>query len=155
ETKTFWEAMKNIGTSEVKVQPEDIVYFGVRDTEEPEAHQMEKLNIRNYKVDEIRFRGLNDCVNEAIEKLNDCEMIYVSFDVDSMDCDLVSYGTGTPVPKGFDQFEIIKIINGFLNTKKVVCLEFVEVNPLLDLKGNKMAETAFEILDEVTKTLKD
>jgi arginase len=155
ETKTFWEAMKNIGTFEVKVQPEDIVYFGVRDTEEPEAKQMEKLNIRNYKVDEIRYRGLDVCVNESIDKLVDCEMIYVSFDVDSMDCDLISYGTGTPVPKGFDQFEIIKIINGFLNTKKVVCLEFVEVNPLLDLKGNTMAETAFEVLDEVTKTLKD
>lgn len=155
ETNKYWEAMKNIGTPKVKVQPENIVYFGVRDTEEPEAKQMEKLNIRNYKVDEIRFRGLNDCVNEAIDKLNDCDMIYLSFDVDSMDCDLISYGTGTPVPKGFDQFEVIKIINGFLNTKKVVCLEFVEVNPLLDLKGNTMAETAFEILDEVTKTLKD
>ncbi len=155
ETKTFWEAMKNIGTSEVKVQPEDIVYFGVRDTEESEAKQIEKLNIRNYKVEEVRYRGIDNCINEAIEKLKECEIIYVSFDVDSMDCDLVSYGTGTPVPKGFDQFEIIKIINGFLNTKRVVCLEFVEVNPLLDLKGNKMAETAFEILDEVTKTLKD
>ncbi|NOY48659.1 MAG: arginase [Chlorobi bacterium] len=155
ETKTFWETMKNIGTSKVKVQPEDIVYFGVRDTEEPEAKQIEKLNIRNYKVEEVRYRGIDNCINEAIEKLKECEIIYVSFDVDSMDCDLISYGTGTPVPKGFDQFEIIKIINGFLNTKKVVCLEFVEVNPLLDLKGNKMAETAFEILDEVTKTLKD
>jgi len=72
-----------------------------------------------------------------------------------MDCDLISYGTGTPVPKGFDQYEVIKIINGFLNTNKVVCLEFVEINPLLDLKGNKMAETAFYILDEVTKTLQD
>jgi arginase len=155
ETETFWEAMKNIGTSEIKVKPENIIYFGVRDTEKPEAHQMEKLNIRNYKVDEIRFRGLEKCVNEAIDKLGDCEILYLSFDVDSMDCDLISFGTGTPVPKGFDQFEIIKIINGFLRTKKVVCLEFVEVNPLLDLKGNKMGEIAFEILDEVTKTLKN
>jgi hypothetical protein len=28
----------------------------------------------------------------------------------------------------------------------VVCLEVVEVNPL-DTKGNKMAETAFEVLE--------
>jgi arginase len=155
ETEKFWNKLKNIGTSDVKVRPENIVYFGVRDTEESEAKQIEKLNIRNYKVEETRYRGIDNCINEAIEKLKDCEIIYVSFDVDSMDCDLISYGTGTPVPKGFDQFEVIKIINGFLNTKKVVCLEFVEVNPLLDLKGNTMAETAFEILDEVTKTLKD
>jgi len=155
ETKEFWNKLKNIGTSEIKVKPENIVYFGVRDTEEAEAKQMEKLNIRNYKVEEIRYRGLNNCVNEAINKLANCDIIYVSFDVDSMDCDLISYGTGTPVPKGFDQFDCIKIINGFLNTNKVVCLEFVEVNPLLDLKGNKMAETAFYILDEVTNVLKE
>lgn len=155
ETEKFWNELKSIGTPEAKVAPEDIVYFGVRDTEEAEVKQMEKLNIRNYKVAEIRYRGLDKCVNEAINKLANCDMIYVSFDVDSMDCDLISYGTGTPVSKGFDQYECIKIINGFLNTNKVVCLEFVEVNPLLDLKGNKMAETAFQILDEVTKTLKD
>ena len=155
ETEKFWNKLKNIGTSKIKVNPENIVYFGVRDTEEAEAKQIDKLNIRNYKVEEIRYRGLKNCVNEAINKLANCDIIYVSFDVDSMDCDLISYGTGTPVPKGFDQYEIIQIIDGFLNTKKVICLEFVEINPLLDLKGNKMAETAFQILDEVTKTLKE
>jgi len=155
ETKKYWEAIKNIGVCEAKVRPENIVYFGVREIELPETKQIEKLNLRNYKVDEVRFRGLDNCVQEAVNKLSDCDIIYVSFDVDSMDCDLISSGTGTPVSKGFDQFEIIKIINGFLNTNKVVCLEFVEVNPLLDFKGNKMAETAFQILDAVTKNLKD
>lgn len=155
ETEKYWNELKNIGTPEIKVSPENIVYFGVREIEEAEVKQMKKLNIRNYKVEEIRYRGLDYCVNEAIDKLTNCDIIYVSFDVDSMDCDLISYGTGTPVSKGFDQFEIIKIINKILNTHKVVCLEFVEVNPLLDFKGNKMAETAFYILDEVTKTLRD
>ena len=53
----------------------------------------------------------------------------------------------------FDQYEIIAIINQLLASKKVASVEFVEVNPLLDLKGNKMAETAFEVLEEVTKTI--
>jgi arginase len=66
-----------------------------------------------------------------------------------MDCDLISYGTGTPVSKGFDEVEIKEIISGFLETEKVACLEFVEINPTLDEKKNKMAETAFEILEEV------
>jgi len=65
----------------------------------------------------------------------------------------ISYPT-TPRPKGFDQYEVIHIINAFIETKKVASLEFVEVNPLLDFKDNKMAETAFEVLDEVTKTIK-
>jgi hypothetical protein len=41
----------------------------------------------------------------------------------------------------------------FILTKKVCCVEFTEVNPLLDNKGNKMAETAFEILDDLVKHL--
>jgi arginase len=153
-TASLWEQMKNIGCDGQKVSADDVVYFGVRDTEEPEDKQIEKLGIKNYMVAEIRYRGLEVCLNEAIERLKDCDSIYVSFDVDSMDCDMISYGTGTPVPKGFDQYEIIAIINAFLKTKKVASVEFVEVNPLLDFKGNKMAETAFEVMEAVTATIK-
>ena len=155
ETEEHWTGIKNIGSSGAKVKPEDLIFFGVRDTEDPEDKQIEKLGIKNYKVSEVRHRTLSTCVDEAIEKLKDCDNIYISFDVDSMDCDAISYGTGTPVPKGFDQYEVIQIINQFLETKKVVCLEFVEVNPLLDTKGNKMAETAFEVLDNVTRVLQE
>lgn len=153
ETQQHWEEMKNMGCKGAKVQPEDIIYFGVRDTEEAEDKQMKKLHIRNYKVDEIRYRGLRICVSEALTELTNCDIIYISFDVDSLDCDMISYGTGTPVSKGFDQYEVIAIINQIIESKKVVCIEFVEVNPLLDTKGNKMAETAFEVLEAVTSTL--
>tara|TARA_R110001599_G_scaffold104752_3_gene265549 strand:+ start:11487 stop:12452 length:966 start_codon:yes stop_codon:yes gene_type:complete len=153
QTSDLWERMKNIGTHGAKIAAENVVYFGVRDTEEPEENQIKNLQIKNYTVSEIRFRGLEKCVNEAIKKLSNCDVIYISFDVDSMDCDMVSYGTGTPVSKGFDQEEVTQIMNQIIETKKVVCVEFVEVNPLLDLKGNVMAETAFEVLDDVTKTI--
>ncbi|WP_338407781.1 arginase [uncultured Flavobacterium sp.] len=153
ETQHYWEEMKNIGIKGAKVLPENLVYFGVRDTEEAEENQIEKLKIRNYKVDEVRYRGLKTCVKEALDKLSNCDILYVSFDVDAMDCDLISYGTGTPVPRGFDQYEIIAIIDQIIETRKVVCIEFVEVNPLLDNKGNKMAETAFEVLEHITATI--
>jgi arginase len=149
----FWENMKNLGIKGAKLTPENLVYFGVRDTEEPEDKQLEKLQLKNYMVHEVRHRGIDVCVDETLKKLKDCDMIYISFDVDSMDCDLISYGTGTPVSKGFDEFEIIEIIDRILRSGKVACMEFVEVNPLLDQKGNKMGETAFVVLDEVTKTL--
>ena len=153
ETKQHWENMKNIGYNGPKIAAEDLIYFGVRDTEEEEDRQIEKLQIKNYKVEEVRYRGLQKCVAEALTKLAHCEVLYISFDVDSMDCDMISYGTGTPVPKGFDQHEIIAIINQIIQTKKVVCIEFVEINPLLDTKGNKMAETAFEVLETITLEL--
>ena len=144
---------QNIGYKGPKVLAENLIYFGVRDTEEEEDKQIEKLHIKNYKVDEVRYRGLKTCIEEALLKLTHCEVLYISFDVDAMDCDMISDGTGTPVPKGFDQYEIIAIINQIVKTKKVVCIEFVEVNPLLDTKGNKMAETAFEILEAITSAL--
>ncbi len=153
DTEKYWNAMKNIGVAGPKVHGKSIVYFGVRDTEIPEDEQMVRLGIRNYVVAEIRHRGLAICVDEALEHLAHCDMFYISYDVDSMDCDMISYGTGTPVPRGFDQYEIMAIINRIINSQKVVCLEIAEVNPLLDTKGNKMAETAFEVLENVTATL--
>ncbi|QNK61100.1 arginase [Pedobacter sp. PAMC26386] len=153
DTILFWNNLKAIGTAEPKLQPEHLIYFGVRDTEEAEDKLIQNLGIKNYKVEEVRFRGLKTCVEEALEKLNSCEIIYISFDVDSMDCDLVSQGTGTPVSKGFDQQEIIAIIQTIVASEKVLCIEVVEVNPLLDNKGNKMAETAFEIVEQVTESI--
>ncbi len=151
ETIDHWNELKNIGTNKPKFLSEDLIYFGVRDTEEAEDKLIENMNIKNYSVSEIRYRGLKNCVNEAIEKLTHCDSIYITFDVDSLDCDFVSRGTGTPVPFGFSPMEAKNIITQFLKTGKVVCTEFTEINPLLDNKGNKMAETAFDILNTCFK----
>lgn len=154
-TEKYWSALKNIGVRGPKILPQHLVYFGVRDTEEPEDEQIRKLGIKNYMVDEVRFRGVKTCVEETLEILKDCDHIYISFDVDSMDRYSVSDGTGTPVEKGFDPREIKSILSLLLSSKKVVCFELVEVNPLLDTKGNKMADTAFEILNDFTNNLSE
>jgi arginase len=154
ETKKHWENMKNIGIVGPKINANNLVYFGVRDTEEAENKIIEELNIKNYKVDEVRFRGLNECVKEALISMTNCEIIYISFDVDSLDKDLVSDGTGTPVSKGFDENEVNRILELIVASKKVVCLEVVEINPLLDTKGNRMAEVAFDILLKITNKIK-
>lgn len=148
-----WDLMKNIGIKGQKILPEHIVYFGVRDTEMAEEKLIEKFNIKNYQVDKVRTVGIETCVFEALERLQKCDLIYISFDVDSMDCNLISNGTGTPVANGFDQHEVIEIINKIIDSKKVVSIEFSEINPLLDTKGNKMAETAFEILENISRKL--
>ena len=152
-TLTHWQHLKNIGIAGPKFDPADLVYFGLRDFEAAEEQLIHHNKIKNYKVEELRFRGLQVCVTEAIEQLKDCELFYISFDVDSMDCDSVSYGTGTPVPIGFFANEIIGIIETLIATKKVACIEFTEINPLLDNKGNKMAETAFHVLDHIATKL--
>jgi len=150
-TSAHWTNMKNLGIHGPKLTPDHLIYFGVRDFEEAEQFAIEKNNIRLVRVEELRYRGLDICVKEAIGKLLNCDLIYISFDVDSMDCDNISYGTGTPVPNGLLPNEVMQIITTLLATKKVCCIEFTEINPLLDNKGNKMAETAFQVLDHIEK----
>ncbi|MBC6399432.1 MAG: arginase [Ekhidna sp.] len=152
-TKEEWERMKNIGVDGPKFLPEDLVYFGVRDTEAPEEEIRKQIGLRKYTVPEVRYKGLDNVMDEVIANFSRCDAIYISFDVDSLDCDLVSRGTGTPAAKGFDPPEVTQIINRLISTKKIACLEVSEVNPLLDDRGNKMAETAFGVLDAVTMTL--
>ena len=154
-TENHWSRMKNIGIAGPKLLPEHLIYFGVRDFEEAEQYAIEEQNIRLIKVEELRYRGLAVCVQEAIGRLLACDYIYISFDVDSMDCDNISYGTGTPVPYGLLPSEVVHIIELFVATHKVACIEFTEINPLLDNKGNKMAETAFQVLDHISKLLVD
>ena len=152
-TLLHWNNLKSVGTPDKKLNSSDLIYFGLRDFESAEAHIIEKQEVSCYKVEELRFRGLEVCVKEAVEQLQDCDSIYISFDVDSMDCDHVSTGTGTPVPIGFFAEEIVGIFDQLFLSNKLVCIELTEVNPLLDNKGNLMAETAFMVLDHVAKKI--
>jgi arginase len=147
ETLSEWSKIKLIGGEEPKIKLEDIVFFGVRDTESPEEDLMRRHNIRNFTVDEVRRRGTDDTVAEALDLLKDCDFIYVSFDVDSMDPE-ISSGTGTPVPHGFSVQEARELNLHFIREKKVVAWEMVEINPTLD-QNNRMADTAFGILEAV------
>jgi arginase len=152
-TAKQWDELKNIGIPGSKIVPAHLVYFGLRDFETAEKKIIDQSEILFFEVEETRAKGLEFCIQKAIRQLNSCDQIYISFDVDSLDCDRVSYGTGTPVPVGFTSDEIKELFELFISTKKVCCIEFTEVNPLLDNKGNKMAETAFEILDDLVKHL--
>lgn len=148
QSATAWEKLKTCQGISPKIKSDDIIFFGVRDTEQPEEAIIERENIKNYTVAECREKSLEVAANESLGLLSDCDIIYVSFDVDSMDCDLVSYGTGTPVKDGFSPEEVKRLMSVLLNSKKLVAFEMVEINPCLDNKQNKMAETAFEILEE-------
>ncbi len=151
ETKEQWEEVKSLGGPKRNIQPSDIVYYAVRDTEPQEEFLLRKYSIKNYTVDDIRRRGIRNVVNEGLNRLRHCDLIYISFDVDSMD-EEVSRGTGTPVSNGITDLEAEALLLEMVQSPKVCCLEFAEINPLLD-QGNKMAEISFRILDSVTKKI--
>jgi arginase len=83
--------------------------------------------------------------DRALEMLDHCDLIYVSFDVDSLDS-RISKGTGTPVPNGLTVEEAKSLNATLAKSSKVCAWEIVEVNPTLDTE-NRMAESAFEILE--------
>ena len=147
-TQVHWNTLKNVGNISPKALAEDIVFIGVRDTEKEEDYLIEKYNIINYTPEILREKGVAEVISEIKnDKLSACDIVYVSFDVDSLDCDAVSYGTGTPVKNGLFVDETKALIHAFFAWEKVVSLEVTEINPLLDNKCNKMAETALEILE--------
>jgi arginase len=149
-TMQYWNQLKSHS-----LKPADLIYIGVRDVEQEEIHAMQQLNLRNYTVKELRERGLPHCLQEIKEKLSNCDIVYVSFDVDSMDPSETSYGTGTPVPNGLSFAEANEILCQMSQMKQLACLEMVEINPCLDNEKNKMAEQTFTLLDSVVKSLKE
>jgi arginase len=153
EAIKFWKKIKNVGGICPKIEAKDLVYIGVRDTETPEDNFIATNKIKNYTVRELRDLSVEKVVKEILKKFAKCDLIYISFDVDSMDCDLVSYGTGTPVDNGLTEQEASQIINLLLLEKKTCCLEVVEINPCLDNKQNRMAETSFRIIEKASSII--
>jgi arginase len=154
DTIELWESLKHINGISPWIMPEDIVFAGVRDIEREELHLLKKHQIKNFSVEEARGMGMKATAKKMLERLRHCDFIYLSFDVDSLDCDLISRGTGTPVPDGFSEPEMHELIAELAKSDKLCCLEVVEVNPTLDNKCNKMAEAAFRILKHAVETIR-
>jgi arginase len=150
-TVELWDQIKNIGDICPKVEYRDLIYMTLRDFEEQEAHLIRKNKVKVISTNEIRKSGITKVCREALKYLVQCDKIYISFDVDSMD-PTVSRGTGTPVKGGLNEREAADIILELIQNERVCCLEFTEVNPTLDSE-NVMAETVFEILQKVSRQL--
>ena len=151
ETIDLWEQIKNVGMQGPKIQPEDIVYVAVRDLEKPENYLVNKFNINFIETEEVRKLGPIVMAQRALDMLDHCDLIYVSFDVDSIDS-RISTGTGTPVPNGLAVDEVKALSVALAKDPKVCAWEIVEVNPTLDTE-NRMAESAFEILEATARAI--
>jgi len=147
ETIELWNKLKKVGGMSPKVQYADLVYISVRDVEPEETFLMKKHKIKTFTTSDVKRHGVEKIARDALAYLNNCQLIYVSFDVDSMDSS-ISKGTGTPVRNGITEKEAGSLCVRFIQNEKVCCFEIAEVNPTLD-KENLMAENTFEILQRV------
>lgn len=151
KTVDLWNQLKNVGKIAPKIQPEDLVFIGLRDYEKEEEAILKKNNIKVIPVQEVRRKGVEHVVRQALLHLSNCDDIYVSFDVDSLDSS-ISRGTGTPVSNGLKEREAEDMMAALMQNHKICCFEITEVNPTLD-KENLMAEIAFNILQRSVNLL--
>ena len=151
ETLNYWYQLKNIGNIAPKISYEDLVYIALRDFEKAEKYLLDENNVKIFPISAIRKDGVEKIAEETLKYLDHCDLIYVSFDVDSLDPSHLK-GTGTPVPGGMAKKEAEDLVVKLVSDKRVCCFEITEVNPTLD-KDNLMSENAFEILRHASDTI--
>ena len=147
----FWEELREIGGTKDKVNMADVVYVAIRDFERAEEHLIKKYNNKIYRTIDVRQIGAIELAHKIIKDLEHCDIIYISFDVDSMDPS-VSVGTGTPFENGLFEYEAKDLLKTLVACDKVKCLEISEINPLLDTE-NKMGLCIFNILKSVCRVV--
>ena len=146
-TLSLWNALKDVSNKGGGLDIKDIVYVGGRAFEVEEMALVEEHGNRNFTVDDIGGRKIEDIILEILQCLDHCQKIYVSFDVDSIDPSYSS-GTGTPVAGGLSFEQVYRINELLVSNDKVCCWEMVEINPLLD-NNNRMARGCFEIIQNI------
>jgi arginase len=152
DTQSYWETLKNIGNISPKILPQDLVFIGLRDMEDPEIDYIRQNKIKVFTVEDVRKQKVKDICNQVRQYLASCDILYISFDVDSIDSSIIK-GTGTPVINGFTLSEVKKILENLVKDKKLVCFEITEINPLLD-QNNETARKVFPIFKSVVNTIK-
>ena len=151
-TREYWNNLKNVGGINPKIYPRDLVYIGIRDMEEPELNFIRKKGIKVITVKQVRAAAAKDIAKEVRDYLRSCEVIYITFDVDSIDSAIMK-GTGTPVPNGFKLSEVSKLLEALCKDPRLACFEITEINPLLD-ENNDTARKVFPIFKGVVNTIK-
>ena len=146
-----WEKIKNIGGIFSKINFEDLIYVGLRDYEEQEKCLIDKYNLPVITAGEITNLGAGKVVDKILSTLSNCDYIYISFDVDSLDPS-VSRGTGISIPDGLKETEATEIILGLIKSNKICCFEITEINPSLGI-DKPMAKVAFNILEKITSQI--
>lgn len=142
-------SLTQILNDDTKLKAHNVVMFGLRDIDPPEAEILEQNHIRYYTWDKIRQRGLRNCLNESISYLRHCDAVHVSFDIDSMDPQLMP-GVSVPVPGGFSEQDILTITRELLAHLPVQAMDIVEFNYVHD-HNNQTAVFVSQLVQHIQK----
>ena len=125
------------------VDPERIAIIGARDLDPGEKRNLQEAGITVMGMEQIDRYGMVTVVERAIERVSrDVDGIYLSLDLDALD-PRHAPGVGTPVPAGLTQREAHLACELLAETGKLIGMDLVEVNPILDIQ-NQTAALAVE-----------
>lgn len=136
--------------SEQKISPQKVFFYGTRnlDPYEKKISRESKLNILT--TEEIHSAGR--AIQGIIEtQLSELQHIHLSIDIDVLDPSIAP-GTGVPEKNGLTMDELQTILIPIVCSKKIVAIDFVEYNPLLDKTG-KTHDAACKILSLLNEML--
>jgi arginase len=151
-TIRLWDRCKSLAGSEgPAILSRDLIYVSARDMEPAEQATIRDHGIPIVSTQEVRELGAERAAARCLAHLAACDLIYVSFDVDSMDASFCN-GTGTPVPDGLWPVEALQLNGALLRDPRVCCWEICEINPHLDTL-NTLAEVSLDIYREVLEVL--
>jgi len=128
-----------------KVDPRNAVIVGLRDVDAAEKPQVRGSGIRAFTMRDIDERGLRSVMAEAIAiATRGTAGLHLSLDMDF--CDPVDApGVGTPVRGGVTYREAHLALEMICDSRHMVSMEVVEVNPVID-ERNRTADFAVELI---------
>lgn len=140
------EKLTSIGGTEPKIKPENLVIIGARSVDAGERTLIKEKGIKVYSMHEIDSMGMTAVMNDALLYLRDRQIdgLHLSLDLDGLD-PMYTPGVGTPVPGGITYRESHLAMEMLQESNLVTSAEFVEVNPVLDIK-NSTADVAVELM---------
>jgi len=125
------------------IDPKKIAIIGARDLDSGEKVNLQNAGAMVLGMEQIDRYGMVAMVEKAIEHVSrDVDGIYLSLDLDALDPQHAP-GVGTPVPAGLTQREAHLACELIAETGKLIGMDVVEVNPILDVQ-NQTASLAVE-----------
>jgi len=139
------KAMSGIAGSAPALRASDVALVGLRDLDGPERAHIKKWGLSAFSMRALDERGVHTVMQEAIGiATRETDGIWVSFDMDVIDPSEAP-GVGTAVPGGMTYREAHLAMEMLADTGKLVGIDLVEVNPVLD-ERNRTAEIACELI---------
>jgi arginase len=137
-------ALAEVGGFGPKVLPAHTVLIGVRNLDEREKAAVRASGVLVFTIKDIDRLGIAVVTERALAQATSGTVgVHVSFDLDVCDPGIAP-GVGTPVKGGLDYREAHMLMEMVADSGRLLALDLVEVNPVLDVQ-NATAVLAAEL----------